>query len=50
MTYGIFVEFDASHHAVVDLLVLGAILVLPLASCTVLSRDSLVQNSEVAKL
>ena len=31
MARGIFVDFDASHHAVVELFVLGAILVLPLA-------------------
>ena len=31
MSSGIVLEFDASHHAVVVLLGLGAILVLPLA-------------------
>ena len=31
MASGIFFDFDASHHVVVNLLGLGAILVLPLA-------------------
>ena len=31
MVSGIFFEFDASHHAVITVLVLGTILVLPLA-------------------
>ena len=35
MATGIFVEFDASHHAVVVLLDLGAILVLPCKGATV---------------
>ena len=39
MASGMFLEFDASHHAVVNLLGLGTILVLPIARVRLLRLE-----------